>query len=110
MTAPFDSRRAASAARVAAFAAAIDDWDNEGGAAASMSAARRATLTRRKRPEDTADGCRAHAAADLRRAADLTGDHVRWRFEHSAAAWTARADMLGRLEANFLARAAGARA
>lgn len=64
-----------------------------------------AVAPRRKRPEDTAVGCRALAAADLLRAANLTGAHIRWRFEHSAAAWTARADLLGRIEAGFEARA-----
>ena len=60
---------------------------------------------RSRRPEDTALGCRAKAEADLARADALVGDHVRWRFEHSAAAWTARAELLGRLEAKFAARA-----
>lgn len=63
------------------------------------------TLTmRRKRPEDTADGCRRLAAADLRRAEDLAVEHVRWRYRHSADAWFARADHLDRLEAKFQER------
>ena len=63
------------------------------------------TLTlRRKRPEDTPAGCRAFAEADLRRAEELTGEHVRWRYRHSADAWLARADMLDRLEAKFQER------
>ena len=107
MTVPLDLRRAAPDP---ACAVAIDDWFNEGGAIASLPAVRRSTLSRRKRPEDTAEGCRDHAADDLRRAAALTGDHIRWRFEHSAAAWTARAEMLGRIEAKFQARAASLRA
>ena len=63
------------------------------------------TLTlRRKRPEDTSAGCRAFAEADLLRAEGLTGEHVRWRYRHSADAWLARADMLDRLEAKFQER------
>ena len=67
-------------------------------------AALRTTLTRgRKRPEDTAEGCRALAAADLERAATLSGDRSRWRYEHSAAAWMARAGLLDGLETKFRA-------
>ncbi|HWT11976.1 MAG TPA: hypothetical protein VN231_04420 [Allosphingosinicella sp.] len=69
-----------------------------------------ARTARRKRPEDTPEGCRAFAAADLDRAAGLTGEHGRWRFEHSAAAWTTRADLLARIEASFQARSREARA
>ena len=68
------------------------------------------TLTlRRRQPQDTSAGCRARAAADISRAADLTGDHVRWRYQHSAQAWLARADLLDRLEAKFQARLRDAR-
>ena len=59
---------------------------------------------RRKRPEDTPEGCRELAAADLRRAEALAVDHIRWRYRHSADAWLARADFLDRLEANFQQR------
>ena len=63
------------------------------------------TLTlRRKRPEDTPAGCRSFAAADLRRAAETNVDHGRWRYQHSADAWLARAELLDRLEAKFQAR------
>lgn len=61
---------------------------------------------RRKRPEDTPDGCRAFAAADRDRAATFAVDQARGRYERSAAAWTARADLLDRLEAKFQARTA----
>ena len=57
-----------------------------------------------KRAEDTAAGCRAKAAADLARAAAPGSEHFRWRLEHSAAAWTARADLLDRLAMKFEAR------
>ncbi|MGZ8311980.1 MAG: hypothetical protein ACXWUP_04230 [Allosphingosinicella sp.] len=59
---------------------------------------------RRKRLEDTAAGCRSFAAADMQRAEALTGEHIRWRYQHSAGAWLARAELLERLEAKFQAR------
>ena len=63
------------------------------------------TLTlRRRQPQDTSAGCRQRAAADLSRAAELAGDHVQWRYRHSAQAWLMRADLLDRLEAKFQAR------
>ena len=66
----------------------------------------RRTLTRgRNRPEDTAEGCRALAAADLARAAAASGDQSSWRYRHSAAAWTARAGLLDGVEARFRALA-----
>ena len=69
----------------------------------------RATLTlSRKRPEDTPSGCRDLAAADLRRAT-LAAGNAGWRYERSAAAWTARADMLTRHEAELETRFPGAR-
>jgi len=53
---------------------------------------------RHKQPQDTELGCRAFAAADLLEAGTLTGAHPRARMEHSAATWTARADLLHRVE------------
>jgi hypothetical protein len=47
-----------------------------------------------RRDEDTAAGCRAKAAADLGRAEAMGENPMRRRMEHSAAAWTARADQL----------------
>lgn len=58
----------------------------------------------RRKPEDSADGCRALASSDRERASAAEG-HVRARFERSAQAWTARATLLDRLEADFDARA-----
>lgn len=57
--------------------------------------------TRHRKREDTADGCRSLATADLERAADAINDHIRDRFERSANAWTARANLLGKVEASF---------
>ena len=61
------------------------------------------TVRPRKRSEDTASGCRAKAVADLERAESGT-QQFRWRLESSAAAWTARADLLERLERRFAGR------
>ena len=79
-------------------------------AGAVADADHRSTLTMPpRRPEDTPAGCRLLAAADLRRAsrADRSSS---WRYEHSAAAWTARADMLSQHEAEFRERIRGSRA
>jgi len=56
-----------------------------------------------KQPQDTEQGCRAFAAADLASAGLLTGAYPRARMEHSAASWTARADLLQRIEAGIAA-------
>jgi hypothetical protein len=62
---------------------------------------------RRKKAEDTSDGCRALAKDDRNRAAAIGNDHMRLQLERSADAWAARAHLLDRLEANFNARAGG---
>jgi hypothetical protein len=61
----------------------------------------------RKKPEDSADGCRHFAASDRERASETANGHARAKFERSAQAWTARASLLDRLEADFDARAVG---
>ena len=61
--------------------------------------------SRRRRPEDTADGCRALAEADRTRAADVTSEHMRGSLERSAESWGKRANLLDRLEGSFSARA-----
>ncbi|WP_114951486.1 hypothetical protein [Sphingosinicella terrae] len=80
---------------------------NTAATAAGVPARPGATEPRRKRPEDTPQGCRALAAADLDRAGAADAGHATDRFRHSAATWTARADMLDRLEAKFRARTHG---
>ena len=60
--------------------------------------------SRRRRPEDTADGCRALAEADRTRAAAMANDHMRGSLERSAATWTDRATLLDRLEDQATAR------
>lgn len=62
-----------------------------------------------KKPEDTSAGCRTLAHNDQARAAHAGSDHMSKTLQRSAEAWTARADMLERLEANFKGRAASAR-
>ena len=61
--------------------------------------------THRRKPEDTAEGCREHAAADRTRAADMTNEHMRGSLERSAETWGKRASLLDRLEISFNARA-----
>jgi len=60
----------------------------------------------RRKPEDSADGCRAFAASDRECASTAANGHVRDRFERSAEAWSARASLLDRLETTFNARVA----
>jgi len=60
----------------------------------------------RRKPEDSADGCRALAASDRERASAAANGHVRATFERSAGAWSARASLLERLETSFDARVA----
>lgn len=98
------------------YGAGIDNWDNEGGAPCSGSTLasapfqtsgrhRRPRLVRpRRQPQDTAEGCRARAGADLLRSTTMDTDQGRWRLEHSAASWSARADLLHRLEMSFQRR------
>jgi hypothetical protein len=58
----------------------------------------------RRRPEDTAQGCRSLAENDRGRAAAVAGEHMRATLERSADAWAARAQLLDRLETSFNAR------
>jgi hypothetical protein len=67
--------------------------------------AKRQMSSSRRKPEDSVDGCRAFAASDRERASTADNGHVRARFERSAQAWTTRATLLDRLEADFDARA-----
>ena len=52
-----------------------------------------------KQRRDTAEGCRDRATADLREAVTMATAHSRQMLERSAASWTARADLLERIEA-----------
>jgi hypothetical protein len=57
--------------------------------------------SRRRRPEDTADGCRAFATSDHERALATLNGHVRCTFERSADAWRARTSLLERRDAGI---------
>jgi hypothetical protein len=58
----------------------------------------------RRKPEDTAQGCREMAKADRTRAADTTSEQMRGTLKRSAQTWANRADLLDRLEASSNAR------
>lgn len=62
----------------------------------------RARLT--SAPEDSAQGCRERAEADLRRAGEDIPINAREVLQESAKHWFARAELLDRLEQSFAAR------
>jgi hypothetical protein len=57
-------------------------------------------------PKDNAAACRERASADLESASERSTANGRRVLESSAASWTARADLLQRLEDKFEARKA----
>lgn len=59
----------------------------------------------KRKPEDSSEGCRSLERDSRERAAETTSEHMRTVLERSADAWSARAQLLSRLERNFLARA-----
>jgi len=59
----------------------------------------------KRKPEDSAEGCRGLERDSRERAAAATSEHMRVVLERSADTWSARAQLLNRLERNFLARA-----
>ena len=63
-----------------------------------------------KAVQDTAEGCRAYAAADTARAALMDTENGRRRLELSASTWLTRSHVLQRLDDSYLARQAMARA
>ena len=60
----------------------------------------------RRKPEDSAEGCRVLEQADRLRALASPNPHMRESLERSADAWNARATLLDQLEASFNERAA----
>ena len=60
----------------------------------------------RRRPEDSAEGCRSLAANDRTRASAAVNPQMRATLERSAEAWSARAQLLDRLATNFNERIA----
>jgi len=88
---------------------ALEGWLDDGGSlrpAAILPARRTAKV---KQPTDTAQGCRDRAAADLLASASMTTNNARLKMETSASCWTARADLLQRLDDSFEARIAAQR-
>jgi hypothetical protein len=63
-------------------------------------------ISGRRKPEDSAEGCRVLEQADRLRATATPNAHMRESLERSADAWNARAALLDRLEASFHQRAA----
>jgi hypothetical protein len=59
-----------------------------------------------KQPQDTIDGCRSRAEADLLASVAMLTANERLRMETSAASWSARAAMLQRLDDSHEARKA----
>lgn len=57
-----------------------------------------------REPSNTPEGCREKARLDLAQAATLSNCNARLKYEHSAASWTARADLLQQIDNNFEAR------
>ena len=90
----------------------VQAWEDEGGAVpprkSDAADSGLLTLMRQhgKQPQDTAAGCRIRAEADLEQAGRMDTAHGRERFEHSAASWTARGDLLARLDASRAVRQA----
>ena len=60
----------------------------------------------RRKPEESADGCRALEQADRLRAAAMPNPQMRESLEHSAEAWATRAALLERAEERTTALAA----
>jgi hypothetical protein len=54
-----------------------------------------------KQRHDTAEGCRDRATADLLEAVTMATAHSRQMLERSSAAWTARAEVLHRIESSI---------
>ena len=59
-----------------------------------------------KAPHDTAAGCRSRAESDLLASVAMINVNERMRMERSAASWTARANLLERLNDGMIARKA----
>jgi hypothetical protein len=88
----------------------IDRWEDEGGPPMPPIRSRKRASSTRALPlidhdkRETATICRERAAADLLESATLATVNERRRMEASAASWTARANLLGRIESGIEAR------
>lgn len=77
-------------------------WENEGGSRAAPKHDPASPARRTGRPpQDTPEGCRAMAAADLVRADKQVAGWARTRFEHSAVMWSRRAKRLATVAERF---------
>lgn len=63
----------------------------------------------KRKPEDSAEGCRDLERDSRERAAAMASEHMRAVLERSAEAWSARARLLDRIERDFDTRAAANR-
>ena len=83
---------------------ALAGWLDDGGS--SLQAASRPARKPRspRQPGDTAEGCRNRAAADLLAAAAMSTRNGTLRMEASSASWSARAEMLQRIDNSYEAR------
>ena len=95
----------------AARSAELDRSIDEGDAGAPRRRAPKGPAAPRARSagkdgRDTAGGCRERAADDLLKSVSMLIVNERRRMELSAASWTARAELLDRIEAGFHARRA----
>jgi len=63
-----------------------------------------------KQARDTVDGCRANARFDIAQAANMTSGNARLKYEHSAASWTERAELLQRIDDSHSRRSGAAAA
>lgn len=88
---------------------AIENWLDDGGSIRPSPATPERRQTRARQPADTVQGCRDRAAADLLASVAMTTANARRKMESSAHSWTARADLLQRLDDSFEARIAAQR-
>ena len=63
----------------------------------------------KRKPEDSAQGCRDLERGSREQAAAMTSEHMRAVLERSAEAWSARAKLLDRIERDFSTRTAANR-
>lgn len=85
---------------------ALDGWLDDGGSVRPNSARPVRKPRSSKQLADTVIGCRSRASADLVAAAAMTTKNGQLRMEASSASWTARADLLQRMEDDFSKRLA----
>lgn len=83
---------------------ALDGWLDDGGSLPPIAVKPARHARSPKLAADTVVGCRDRAAADLLAAAGMSTMNGRLRMEASAKSWSARADLLQRMDDSFDAR------